>query len=62
MLSQDIIQVYANEEGDAVIVVGRFQGYGISVDPEIVCFDMADARAIARALMSLAEAADQELE
>jgi hypothetical protein len=62
MLSQDIIQVYANDDGDAVIVVGRFQGYGISVDPEMICFGMSDARAIAKALIQLAEIAEQELE
>lgn len=62
MLSQDIIQVYANEEGDAVIIVGRFVGYGQSVDPEIITFSMADARAIANALHQLADAAEEDLE
>ena len=62
MLSQDIIQVYANEDGDAVILVGRFIGYGQSVDPEYISIDMADARKVAKALISLAKAAEQDLE
>lgn len=62
MLSQDIIQVYANEDGDAVIIVGRFVGYGQSVDPEIITFSMTDARTIANALYQLAGEAEEDLE
>lgn len=62
MLSQDIIQVYANDDGDAVIIVGRFVGYGQSVDPEIISFSMGDARAIAKALTQLADEAEEDLE
>lgn len=57
MLSQDIIQVFENEVGDVVIIVGRFAGYGQSVNPEAISFSIGDARVIAKALIQLSDEA-----
>lgn len=62
MLSQDIIQVYENEEGDAVVVVGIFEGVGKPVNPQHIVIPICEARSIAKALCNLAELAEQELE
>lgn len=62
MLSQDIIQVYANEDGDAVVVVGAFEGVENPVSLNHIIIPMREARSVAYALSKLAELAEQELE
>jgi hypothetical protein len=61
MLSQDLIQVYSNEEGDAVIVVGVFEGVGKTVKPHHIVIPFGEMRLIATALNNLCDEIEQEL-
>lgn len=62
MLHQDIIQVYANEDGDAVVVVGIFEDVEKPVNLQHIIIPMHEAKSIAMALCNLADIAEQEME
>ena len=61
MLSQDIIQVYANEDGDAVVVVGRFCGLNNLVEPSYIVIPFGEMRSVATALNRLCDEVEREL-
>lgn len=61
MLSQDIIQVYRNDNDDVVIIVGKFNGLGSNVVLDSVAIPFADLKSAAKALDMIAEEIMQEL-
>lgn len=62
MLHQDIIQVYSNDDGDAVIVVGIFEDAGRPVTPEFIVIPFREIRSVAFALNKMADQAEEDLE
>lgn len=62
MLHQDIIQVYPNNDGDAVIVVGIFEEAGKTVTPESIVVPFREIRSVAFALNKMADQAEEDLE
>lgn len=62
MLHQNIIQVYSNYDGDAVVVVGIFDQVGKNVSPESIVIPFGEIRAVAFALNKIADMAEEELE
>lgn len=57
MLFQNLVQVYSNSDGDAVIVYGKLHDLAKPIDPEIMILDISEARAIGEALIKLADEA-----
>ena len=62
MLHQDIIQVYSNDDGDAVVVVGIFDQVGKTVSPESIVIPLCEIRSVAFALNKIADIAEEDLE
>jgi hypothetical protein len=59
MLFQNLVQVYSNSDGDAVIVYGKLDDLSKPITPEIIIFDISEARAIGEALIKLADEASE---
>jgi hypothetical protein len=58
MCFQNLIQVYSIEASDsesmsAVVVYGKLEKLGKSIDPQVAFFDISDAREIGKALIEL---------
>lgn len=50
MLSQNLVQVYANDDGDAVLVIGRFESVGNPVQLESIVIPFEDLESVGAAL------------
>ena len=61
MLSQDIIQAYRNDNDEAVIIVGKFNGLGNEVILDSVVIPFSDLKTVAKAIDCIAEEIMQEL-
>lgn len=61
MLHQDIVQVYRNDNDDAVVIIGKFDGLGKDVILDSVVIPFSDIKSVAKALDSIAEEIMQEL-
>jgi hypothetical protein len=58
MCFQNLIQVYSVEASDsesmsAVVVYGKLEKLGQTIDPQVVFFDISDAKDIGKALIEL---------
>ena len=62
MLSQDVIQVYTNCDGDAVVVVGLFEMVGKPVRLEHITIPFSEIKPVAKALNKIAKQAIEDLE
>lgn len=59
MLFQNLVQVYSNSDGDAVIVYAKLDDLSKPVNPEILILDISEAKAIGEALIKLADEASE---
>lgn len=62
MLHQDIIQVYDNEDGDAVIAVGVFKGLDQPVEIQSIVIPYSEISEVSRALSKVAAKLFEDLE
>lgn len=60
MLSQNLVQVYINEEGDAVVVIGVYEGVGKSINPHHIVIPFQELMLVSKALNDIYEELQQE--